>query len=221
MRLHRHAHPSRRELRRELQDIGAQGSPGPDSGFVAGLAVRLAAEAAVRRRIAFVSPARRRRVRPMPVLTGAAAVLAGLVLVGALDGWFGQPPDGDVALALAGAVDTTVVLPDGRSVEGHTGLVLPDGSVVRTGPNGRAAAGSVELGPGLEAQVDAGRLRLRTAPGGTTGATPGVDVSVPVSTPTGSVSTSTTGPTTTTTTQLLTLRPPTENVLHLPGQRSR
>lgn len=219
MRLHRHAHPSRRELRRELQDIGSQGAPGPDSGFVAGLAVRLAAEAAVRRRIAFVSPSRRRRVRPMPVLTGAAAVLAGLVLVGALDGWFGQP-DGDVALALAGAVDTTVVLPDGRSVEGHTGLVLPDGSVVRTGPNGRAAAGTVELGPGLEAQVDAGRLRLRTVPGGTTG-TPGVDVSVPVSTPSGSVSTSTTAPTATTTTQALGLRPPAENVLHLPGQRSR
>lgn len=221
MRLHRHAHPSRRELRRELQDVGTRGAPGPDSGFVANLAVRLAAEAAVRHRIALVAPAtRRRRVRPMPVLTSAAAVLAGLVLVGALDGWFGQA-DGDVALALAGAVDTTVVLPDGRSVEGHSGLVLPDGSVVRTGPNGRAAAGRVELGPGLEAQVDAGRLRLRTVPGGAP-ATPGVDVSVPVSTPSGTGDTSTTGPPVTTTTlPLLNVRPPTETVLQLPGQRSR
>jgi hypothetical protein len=99
--------------------------------------------------------------------------------------------------------------------------VLPDGSVVRTGPNGRAAAGRVELGPGLEAQVDAGRLRLRTVPGGAP-ATPGVDVSVPVSTPSGAGDTSTTGPpVTTTTVPLLNVRPPTETVLHLPGQRSR
>jgi len=158
----------------------------------------------------------------MPLLTGAAAVVAGFVLVGALDGWFGQP-ETEVALALAGAVDTTVVLPDGRSVEGHTGLVLPDGSVVRTGPNGSAAAGSVELGPGLEALVDAGRLRLRTVAAGAA-ATSGVDVSVPASPALGAVSTSTTRPDVTTTTavaQAPTPRPAAENVLHLPGERPR
>lgn len=216
-------HPSRRALRRELRALGARGVPDADAGFVAGLALRLAADAAAGRRIAFVGPARRPRARALPVLTGAAAVLAGVVLVGALDGWFGSP-DADVALALAGAVDTTVVLPDGRSVEGHTGLVLPDGSVVRTGPNGRAAAGTVELGPGLEAQVDAGRLRLRTA---VAGAPSAVDVSVPADArPPSSVdATATTGAVVTTTTTtgaaLTVATPPAEHVLHLPGQRGR
>jgi hypothetical protein len=217
MRLHRHPHRSRRELRRELTAAGSRFAPGPDTGFVAGLALQLAAEAAVRRRFALLAPAKRRRVRPVPVLTGAAAVVAGLVLVGALDGWFGRA-EGNVALALAGAVDTTVVMPDGRSVEGRSGLVLPDGSVVRTGPNGHAAAGSFELGPGLEAQVNAGRLRLRTAGGGS-GATPGIETSAPASSPSGTQTTSTTAAPVTTTT--LVVPPAPDNVLQLPGQRSR
>ena len=212
MRLHPHPHPSRRELRRELRAAGERLAPGPDAGFVTGLAVRLAAEAAVRHRVSLVAPSRRRRLRPLPVLTGAAAVVAGVVLVGALDGWFGRA-DEEVALALAGAVDTTVVMPDGSSIEGRTGLTLPDGSVVRTGPNGHAAAGTVELGPGLEAEVDAGRLRLRTAGP----PTPGIEVSVPEPRPSDPALTTTTAASAGTTTTLAGSLP--DALLQIPGQR--
>jgi hypothetical protein len=205
--------PSRRTLKQELRALGESEAPGADAGFVTGLAVRLAADAAVHRRIALVGTRRRRRIRPLPVLTSAAAVVAGLVLVGALDGWFGQT-DADVALALAGAVDTTVVLPDGSSIEGHSGLTLPDGSVVRTGPNGRAAAGSVEIGPGLEALVEAGRLRLRTAaPSGG----PTVEVSLPASTEPPPDVTTTSLPVTTTTVPSTLVRLP-DPILRMPGQ---
>ncbi len=113
----------------------------------------------------------------------------------------------DRALALAVAVDTTVQLPDGSLVTGARGLDLPDGTVVRTGPNGRCSAGDVDLGPGIEALVDSGRLRLRSAPpdaaaadpvpGGVTEnpAFPGVPVSVPLVVP--STATSTTRPSST------------------------
>jgi hypothetical protein len=212
----RHAsRPSRRTLKAELRALGRSEAPGADAGFVTGLAVRLAAEAAVHRRISLVGTRRRRRLRPVPVLTGAAAVVAGLVLVGALDGWFGQA-DPDVALALAGAVDTTVVLPDGSSIEGHSGLTLPDGSVVRTGPNGRAAAGTVEIGPGLEALVEAGRLRLRTASAGP----PAVEVTLPAPTVPATALTTTSLPVTTTTLASTLVRVP-EPVLRMPGQTGR
>jgi hypothetical protein len=204
--------PTRRTLKQELRALGESEAPGADAGFVTGLAVRLAAEAAVHRRISLVGTRRRRRIRPLPVLTSAAAVVAGLVLVGALDGWFGQT-DADVALALAGAVDTTVVLPDGSSIEGHSGLTLPDGSVVRTGPNGRAAAGSVEIGPGLEALVQAGRLRLRTAASGG----PTVEATLPASTVPPTAVTTTSVPVTTTTVPSTLVGLP-DPILRMPGQ---
>lgn len=99
-------------------------------------------------------------------MSGAVAAAAAAVLVGALAGVYGHGVD-DQSLALAVAVDTIVQMPDGTMVAGEQGLALPDGTVVRTGPNGHCAAGDVELGPGLEALVDAGQLRLRmVAPGG-------------------------------------------------------
>jgi hypothetical protein len=156
------AAPTRRQVRRALNAVGAKETPPVAAGFVAALAVRLAAQGEARRRIAVLSTRHHRRRRVVPVVAGSAAALAAVVLVGALSGWFGRGAQ-DPVLALAGAVDTTVVLPDGSSVDGTRGLTLPDGAVVRTGPNGRAAAGDVEIGPGLEARVDAGRLRLSTA----------------------------------------------------------
>jgi len=69
-------------------------------------------------------------------------------------------------------VNTTVVLPGGRTVAGRNGLRLPNGAVVRTGPNGRAAAGTTQLGPGLEGVVANNGLRIQLP-------TPGPPVNVP------------------------------------------
>ena len=144
-----------------LLRAGLRTTPAPAPAFLAGLAARLVADAEARLRIVRL-PARVRH--RLPVVAAAVAMIAAVVLVGALAGWFGRGPDSH-SLALAGAVDTTVLFPDGTKVAGYTGLTLPDGAVVRTGPNGRATAGNVELGPALEALVDAGALHLRASTG--------------------------------------------------------
>ena len=109
-------------------------------------------------------PLGRRVVRP--VLTGVAAAVAALALAGSFAGWFeGSDEASRVrALALAAAVDTVVVLPDGHEVLGTVGLELPNATIVRTGPNGSATVGRTQLGPQQEAVVDAGQLRLRPPP---------------------------------------------------------
>ena len=100
----------------------------------------------------------RRGGRRVAVLTGAAAAtIAALVLAGALSGWFGQGADGRNP-QLTDAVDTTVQLPSGEVVRGEEGLLLPDGAVVRTGPDGTAAADGVEIGPGQQSTVEDGKL---------------------------------------------------------------
>jgi hypothetical protein len=148
--------PSRRELRRLLHAAATHPVPAVgDLGAVRG-ATPLHADAAP---LILVRDRRRDRPARRPaVLTGAAAAAATtLVLVGALTGVVNGSGD-DAALVLGVAVDTSVVLPDGTTIDGARGLSLPDGAVVRTGPAGRAIAGNVELGPGLEAIVDAGAL---------------------------------------------------------------
>jgi len=135
---------------------------GARPGFVSDLEARLAAQVPPGRLVALPRPVRRTRV---PVLvTAATATVAAAVLLGALTGVYGRGVE-DRALALAVAVDTTVQLPDGSLIEGARGVSLPDGAVVRTGPNGHCSAGDVDFGPGMEAFVDAGRLRLRADPG--------------------------------------------------------
>ena len=129
-------------------------------GFVDGLEARLGAQAPPGRLVALPRQVRRTRV---PVLvTAVTAAVAAAVLLGALTGVYGRGIE-DRALALAVAVDTTVQLPDGSLIEGARGVSLPDGAVVRTGPNGHCSAGDVDFGPGMEALVDAGRLRLRAS----------------------------------------------------------
>jgi len=155
---------TRRDLRDLLEVAGSREVGAPERGFRVELEHRLLTTNPPGRLIA-LPPAPRRTRRP-GVMSGAIAAAAAAVLVGALAGVYGQGVD-DRALNLAVAVDTVVQLPDGTMVAGEQGLSLPDGAVVRTGPNGHCAAGEVELGPGLEALVDAGRLRLRmVAPGG-------------------------------------------------------
>ncbi len=190
---------SRRAMRDLLLEAATRPVPEPRSTFLGALDAHLAAQAPPGRLVAL--PRRVRRSRVPAVLTGVAAAAAAAVLVGALTGVYGRGAE-DRALALAVAVDTTVQLPDGSLVTGARGLDLPDGTVVRTGPNGRCSAGDVDLGPGIEALVDSGRLRLRSAPPDAAAADPvpgvatensafpGVPVSVPLVVP------STTTPTT-------------------------
>ena len=154
---------TRRDVRDLLELAGGRDATGPDVGFRVDLERQLVTTTPPGHLVAL--PSAPRRARRPGVLSGAVAATAAAVLIGALTGVYGHGID-DRTLALAVAVDTVVQLPDGTMIAGEQGLSLPDGAVVRTGPNGRCAAGDVELGPGLEALVDAGHLRLRmVAPG--------------------------------------------------------
>jgi hypothetical protein len=183
--------PSRRELRAMLRTAGARPVPALSPAFVAFAEPHAAAAPS-----STVALESRRRSRRPAVLMGAAAAALTLVLVGLLTGLMGGQA-AEAQLQLASVVDTVVVLPDGRTVDGTRGMTLPNGAIVRVGPHGRASAGGVDLGPGDEAVVEHGRL-VQTAtteaaatvpatpsPGaegveGTEGAvTPAVDESLP------------------------------------------
>ncbi len=174
---------SRRELRALLLEAAEHPVVDARPNFLTGLDARLGAQVPPGRLIAL--PRRTRRARVPVLATGVAAAAAAAVLLGALTGVYGRGVE-DRALALAVAVDTTVQLPDGSTVAGVRGAALPDGAVVRTGPNGRCSAGDVDFGPGIEALVDSGRLRLRpaasaaAAPTPATGGTAAITASDPV-----------------------------------------
>ena len=110
-----------------------------------------------------LSVRRERKVRRPALLTAAAAAVVVLVIVGALTGLYGGGGGGGSAgsdLALVTAVDTVVVLPDGTRIEGARGVELPDGTIIRTGPHGRATIAGVHLGPDTEAVIRNGRVRV-------------------------------------------------------------
>jgi hypothetical protein len=138
--------PTRRQLRRLLLRAGFRVAPPPRQTFIAALAARLGAYGTAHLSGAAVLALPARARRQLPLIAGALVAMAVAVFTAVFSGWFGRGP-GQHRLALAAAVDTTVVLPDGSSVAGRTGLELPNGTVVRTGPNGRASAGDVELDP--------------------------------------------------------------------------
>lgn len=152
-----------RVSRREVRELLAQAALRPIEvarpGFISELDIRLRAQSPPARLVAL--PGRARRRHGAVVVTGIAAAATAAVLLGALTGVYGRSVE-DRALALAVAIDTTVQMPDGSTIAGVRGTALPDGAVVRTGPNGHCSAGDVEFGPGIEALVDAGRLRLRS-----------------------------------------------------------
>lgn len=153
---------SRQAMRALLQHAGTRDVPAPSPEFVTGLQARLLGDVATLpapTSLVERSRARSRARFVRPALVSAAAALAAVVLAGSLAGWFGQD-DSQRQLALASAVDTIVVLPDGTTIDGHDGLSLPEGAVVQTGPNGHAAVGNVDLGPGQQAVVEGGRLQV-------------------------------------------------------------
>ena len=117
-------------------------------------------------------------------LRAVAAAIAAVVLAGALSGWFAG--GGSDTPTLVSAHDTTVILPDGRAIEGRAGLKLPDGALVRTGPDGSATAGGVEIGPGAQARVNDGQVQTTspTLPTVTVPTVPAVPTVPPIAVPT-------------------------------------
>lgn len=148
---------TRRELQVLLRAAGSRPVPRATPALLDQVEARFGAEAPAA--AATESPVLPRRSRVRSAVLAAAAAAAALALVAGLTGVFGGPGS-ETGLALSVAVDTLVTLPDGTTVDGARGLVLPEGAVVRTGPQGRAVAGGSELGPGVEAVVRAGRLQV-------------------------------------------------------------
>ena len=161
---------TRRDLRDALEAVGRRPAPAPRPDFVAALEARLlqgadmhdlAPEAPPQDDAPELAPVvelhSRRRNRVTVLVGSAAAAVAAIVLAGSLAGWFGGGSDAS-KVELTDAVETTVELPDGSVVEGQEGLELPDGAIVTTGPDGAAAAGGVEIGPGEQATVQNGQL---------------------------------------------------------------
>jgi len=144
------------DLRDRLAWLGARRVPGPSPEFVAELEHRLIGTPPSDTEV--VALASRRRGRVARAVVGAAAAVAAVLLAGALLGAFHQHQ----SVSLDKAVNTVVVLPSGQKVIGRVGLDLPNGSVVATGPNGHASAGSVTLGPGSQATVTHGQLQVPT-----------------------------------------------------------
>lgn len=152
---------TRAALRDRLTELGETEVEAPSRAFTTGLERQLLGTAGATGATLLALPARPRTT--LAVVSATAAAIAAAVLVGALLSVFGRGSGSTPGLSLAAAVDTTVVLPGGQTVPGRPGLVLPNGSVVWTGTNGRAAAGTVLLGPGLRAVVNQGHLELLPA----------------------------------------------------------
>jgi hypothetical protein len=140
------------ELDRRLRAAGQAPVPSPDPAFATMLEERLRAgvlapEPAVR-------PAPRANRRWYPVVTMAAALAMVLGAVAVLRG-----DGGESTVRVASATDTVVVLPDGTVGPATPGLVIPEGSRLQTGSEGRVEAGDTVLGPKQEAKVRKGTVK--------------------------------------------------------------
>jgi hypothetical protein len=177
---------SRRDVRRALEEISGAPSAVPSESFVADLERRLLeqGDATQPERVAVLTPRRERRRRLAPVVAAAAVIVAAVVLVGALSGWLDGPSSTTPRLELVAAVDTTVTFPNGRTVPARNGMELPDGSILRTGPDGHVSARGAELGPSSVAVVLDGTLRLLRSLGDAPAATAETEPPAPTTVPT-------------------------------------
>ena len=142
------------EVDRRLREAGQAPVPPPDQAFAALLEDRLRAGALA------PEPALRPAPRPagrhwnwLPPMAVAAALALVLGSVAVLRG------GGDREVRVASATDTVVVLPDGTVGPATPGLVIPDGSRLQTGSDGRVVAGETELGPKQEAKINKGAVK--------------------------------------------------------------
>lgn len=134
----------RRDVERLLRALGREQPPAPTESFVESLAARLRA----------IPPSR--RPRPRLVLRTGLALAGAAIVAAVVAGVLVRP--GDDSLLLSSASDATITFPDGSVATDLAATELPDGTVVRTGPNGRVEAGGEVLGPNSEARVRQGRL---------------------------------------------------------------
>lgn len=154
--------PSTNDLRAMLEAAGTRPVPAPSPAFVASLEQRLLGMPVT------VAPVLEREERhdarrSRLVLLPAAAAIAAVVVAGALTGAFTSNAS-PTKVKLSAAKDTVVELPNGKEVEGEPGLPLPDGAIVKTGDNGSATFGDVNLGPGEVATVDNGKVVITPPP---------------------------------------------------------
>jgi hypothetical protein len=164
-----------------LEEAADRDAPTPRPEFVAGLEARLLQDAhTIAQPIPLVArSSRRARPRVIPALASAAAVVAALVLAGSLTGVFGtDPAQRQLQLTSqlkAATGDTQVVLPSGKTVDPTPGQQLPEGTQVRTGENGSATVGNVQIGPNQVATVTGGNIQV----GNVTVPVPSVTVTTP------------------------------------------
>ena len=140
------------DLDRRLREAGRAPVPPPDPAFATMLEERLRAGTLAPEPVA-PGPTRTAGRRWYPAAVAMAAALA--VVLGAV----AVQRNGEDTVRVASATDTVVVLPDGTVGPATPGLLLPDGSRLQTGSNGRVVAGDTELGPKQEATVRKGTVR--------------------------------------------------------------
>lgn len=102
-----------------------------------------------------VETRRTSRRRTAVVALAAACVLA-IVVIGSLD----RTRSSDRVLFSSG--DVEVVLPDGSVVDGSTGMVVPDGAILRLGPRARAEVNGVTVSGAGDYRVTREGLTLLT-----------------------------------------------------------
>jgi hypothetical protein len=146
------------ELTGRLADLATEPVDGPESAFIGALAARLQAIAGTRPAIlAPIGP--RPRLLPLRrplVMTGVAAAVAAATMVAT---FVVRPAIAShQRVQLANAIDAEIIGPDGSVTPAAAGAVVPNGSVVRTGADGRTATGDTVLGPDSSAVAVDGRL---------------------------------------------------------------
>lgn len=143
------------DLDRRLREAGQAPVPEPRPAFAEALEHQLRAGVTLAPApVAVIRPAR--RWVPVGALAVAAVTLVALAVASRL-----QPEE---QLRVASASDAVVVFPGGVEEPAVPGLVVPDGSVIRTGEEGRVVAGKVEIGPNREAVVAKGAVRPQPKP---------------------------------------------------------
>jgi len=159
---------SRIDVQADLEAAGRRPTPAVDAHFADALEQRLRAVHATgantsdARTGAEAGPvaATRRPWLRSPIAVAAAAVV---VISVAFSANLRQPTA--PGLEFASALDTTVTLPDGSFVTARPGLVLQEGAVVLTGPQGHAVVAGVRLGPQEMGVVRGARLeRIERSP---------------------------------------------------------
>ena len=147
------------ELERSLRAAGRAPAPEPRAAFADTLEDRLRA-GIVLACLPEAPSVARRRVHAFPLAVVAAA--AALAAVFGVTTLVNRGVLREVRVATAS--DALAVLPDGTVDGMAVGEVMPDGTRIVTGEEGRVVAGNVEIGPNQEAVVSGGEMRPSPPP---------------------------------------------------------